>query len=115
MNNNYKIKVNIEIVECQNDTQQEPYQQGEGHFELVISSEQGCNIDECEKALLQANYPALRKQRTAHLTAISKKKACEMGYEHDGSVNAILYQVDGEIGRFTFNTKRNSFPRERSF
>ncbi len=36
MNSNYKIKVNIEIVECNDDTQLEPHQQKEGQFEFVI-------------------------------------------------------------------------------
>ena len=52
MNSNYKIKVNIEIVECNDETQLEPHQQKEGHFEFVISNEQGCSIDKCEQALL---------------------------------------------------------------
>ena len=37
MNSNYKIKVNIEIVECHDETQLEPHQQSDGHFEFVIS------------------------------------------------------------------------------
>jgi hypothetical protein len=55
MKNNYKIKVNIEIVECHDETQLEPHQQQSGHFEFVISDEQGCSIDQCEQALLKAN------------------------------------------------------------
>jgi hypothetical protein len=37
MKSNYKIQVNIEIVECNDDTQQEPHQQSDGNFEFVIS------------------------------------------------------------------------------
>ncbi len=70
MNSNYKIKVNIEIVECNDETQLEPHQQKEGQFEFVISEEPGCNIDKCEQALLQANYPALREALSAHLTQV---------------------------------------------
>jgi len=74
MSNNYKIKVKIEIVECNDDIQPEPHQQQEGQFEFVISEKQGCSIDKCEQALLKANYPALREALSAHLTRISKKK-----------------------------------------
>lgn len=55
MKNNYKIKVNIEIVVSPDDTQIEPHQQQDGQFEFVISEEQGCSIDKCEQALLKAN------------------------------------------------------------
>lgn len=71
-----------------------------------MESEQGCNIDKCEQALLQTNYPALRDALSAHLTQVSKKKACQTGSEHDIYVNKVPYRVDGEIGCFTFNTHR---------
>ena len=45
MNSNYKIKVNIEIVECHDEIQPEPQQQKKGYFEFVISDEQGCSIN----------------------------------------------------------------------
>jgi hypothetical protein len=104
MKSNYKIQINIKIVECNDETQLEPHQQKEGHFEFVISEELGCNIDKCEQALLQTNYPALREALSAHLTQVSKKKACQTGSEHDIYVNEVPYRVDGEIGCFTFNT-----------
>jgi len=102
MISNYKIKVNIEIVECSEETQAEPHQKGHGVVEFVISEQQGCNIDECEKALLQANFPALRDVLSDHLTILSKKKACEKG--SDCRINEVPYRVDGEVGRFSFNT-----------
>lgn len=104
MKSNYKIKVNIEIVECDDDMQPEPQKLQDGHFELVIEEQLGCNIDKCEQALLQANYPALRSALSAHLTEISKKKVLERGTESDCYVNEVPYRVDGEIGAFTFNT-----------
>ena len=113
MNSNYKIKVNIEIVECNDETQQEPHQQKDGYFEFVISDEQGCSIDKCEQALLKANYPALREALSAHLTQVSKKKACQIGSECDCYINEVPFRVDGEIGRFAFNThhiKKNGQP-----
>lgn len=106
MKSNYKIKVNIEIVECDDETQPEPQKLQYGYFELVISEQLGCNIDKCEQALLQANYPALRSALSAHLTEISKKKVLEIGTEPDCYVNEVPYRVDGEIGALTFNTHR---------
>lgn len=41
MKSNYKIKVNIEIVECNDETQLEPHQQKDGHFEFVIGERTG--------------------------------------------------------------------------
>ncbi|MDM8561043.1 hypothetical protein [Candidatus Parabeggiatoa sp. HSG14] len=115
MNSNYKIKVNIEIVECNDETQLDPHQQKEGHFEFGIEDEQGCSIDKCEQALLKANYPALREALSAHLTQVSKKKACQIGSEYDCYVNEVPYQVDGELGRFTFNTHRIQSPGQPIF
>jgi len=104
MKSNYKIQVNVEIVECFDETQLEPHQQEEGNFEFIISEEQGCNIDKCEQALLQASYPALREALSTHLTQVSKKKACQMGLEQDCHVNKVPYRIDGEVGYFTFDT-----------
>ena len=106
MKTNYKIQVNIEIVECNDETQPEPHQLQSGNFEFVISEEQGCDIDKCEQALLKANYPALREALSTHLTQVSKKKACQIGSEQDCHVNEVPYRIDGEIGRFTFDTHR---------
>jgi len=70
---NYKIKVNIEIVECDELVSETPQQQVDGSFELNISSVHAESIDECEQFLLQTNYPALRAALGAHLEAVSKK------------------------------------------
>jgi len=76
---NYKIKVNIEIVECQEPVQVRPVKTDEGGFEFNISDARACSIDDCEQALLATNYPALREALAQHLTEISKKKLSNSG------------------------------------
>ena len=53
---NYKLKVNIEIVECQEPVQVRPVKLEDGCFEFNISAGRACNSDECEQALLETNY-----------------------------------------------------------
>jgi spermidine/putrescine-binding protein len=74
MTKNYKIKVNVEIIESEQEVEAELVQTEDGGFELVISAEQAVNIDECEQALLRTNYPAIRAAIAKHLTGLSKKK-----------------------------------------
>ena len=70
---NYKIKVNIEIVESNEPTHSEPNALEDGSFELNISAAQAESIDECEQALMRANSPALRAALGRHLSQMSKK------------------------------------------
>ena len=71
---NYKIKVRVEIVECEEPVLGNPVKTDEGTFELNITPEQACSIDDCEQALLAVNYPAIREAIAQHLTELSKKK-----------------------------------------
>lgn len=74
MAKNYKIKVKVEIVESEQEIGEAPVQTDGGQFEWVISAGQAMSIDQCEQALLQTNYPALRAALAEHLTELSKKK-----------------------------------------
>jgi hypothetical protein len=74
MAKNYKIKVKVEIVESEQEVGEDPVQTEAGQFEWVISAGQAMSIDQCEQALLQTNYPALRAALAEHLTELSKKK-----------------------------------------
>jgi hypothetical protein len=74
MAKNYKIKVQIEIVESEEEIQDEPLETGPGQFELVLDENQALSIDDCEQALLRTNYPAVRAALAQHLAAMSKKK-----------------------------------------
>jgi hypothetical protein len=72
----HKIRVKVEIVECENDPESigDLEQVGDGEFALLISPEQACSIDDCEAAVLRTNYPALRDALTKHLATVSKKR-----------------------------------------
>jgi len=71
---NYKIRVNVEIVECDEPSTDAPQQVNGGLFEFNMSSEQAQSIDDCEQALLATNYPAIRAAISQHLESLSKKK-----------------------------------------
>lgn len=71
--NNYKIKVKIEIVECEEPVFETPTRQNDGSFELNLSSAAAECIDDCEQFLLETNYPALRAALSEHLAEVSKK------------------------------------------
>jgi hypothetical protein len=71
---NYKIKVQVEIVECPEAKIGNPSKTEAGSFEMNISEAQAISIDDCEQALLKTNYAAIRDALTQHLSAVSKKK-----------------------------------------
>jgi hypothetical protein len=70
----YRIKVQVEIEESDQALQKTPQEQADGSFAVVICERQASSIDDCEQALLQTNYAAVRQALTAHLTVLSKKK-----------------------------------------
>ena len=71
---NYKIKVNVEIVECSDSESSNPGKNQDGHFEMNISEADAISIDNVEKALLRTNYEAIRDTISEHISEISKKK-----------------------------------------
>jgi hypothetical protein len=103
---NHTIKVNIEIVECSAPEQQEPLKQGAGHFELTLGESDSRSLDRCEQALLKTNAAAMREALSVHFTELSKKVALEQAQEGEVKSNEHDYQVEGEVGRFTFKTHR---------
>ena len=72
----HRIRVKVEIVECEAEptSERQPEQIGDGEFELVISEAVAGSIDDCEEALLRTNYPALRDALSQHLSEWSKKR-----------------------------------------
>jgi len=74
MGKNYKIKVNVEIEESDEETTGSQIETEAGQFEIVINEAQALSIDDCEQALLRTNYPAIRAALAKHLSEISKKK-----------------------------------------
>ena len=70
----YKIKVHVEIVECEESGFDTPTMQEDGSFEISLNAGDAINIDRCEQALLQTSHPAMRAAISQHLTELSKKK-----------------------------------------
>jgi len=103
MADNYRVKVQVEIVACGDDVDDAPTKSGVGTFEQVISAGQAHSIDACEQRLLQTNYAALRDAFAHHLEDVSRQYALEVA----GSLaecEVKPYRVDGEVGRVTFDT-----------
>jgi len=103
MADNYKVKVNIEIVKCVDAVTDEFIQVGVGKFERIISAEQAQSIDECEQMLLETNYAALRDAFAGHCSRVSRQHALEFVAGLEGCA-VKPYRVEGEIGRITFNS-----------
>jgi hypothetical protein len=74
MAKNYKIKVKVEIVESDEEPIGSHIEREDGQFEIVLNEAQAISIDDCEQALLQTNYPAIRAALAKHLSEVSKKK-----------------------------------------
>jgi hypothetical protein len=79
----HRIRVKVEIVESEEEARPGagPQAVGDGEFELIISEAVASSIDDCEEALLRANYPALRDALSKHLAELSKKRRGEQGQE----------------------------------
>ena len=72
----YKVKVNIELIECEEDVREHgPLKEKNGGFTMTISEQDAASIDKCEQSVLLAAHPAIRDAISRHLTEISKKKA----------------------------------------
>jgi len=68
----FKIKVSVEFVECDDETENhEVNKNNEGSFSMIISEQDAISIDMCEKSV---SYPTIREAVSNHLSQISKKK-----------------------------------------
>ncbi len=76
---NYKIKVNIEIVECSDSEGAGEYLENNGSFAMTIDEKDAESIDQCESSVLAASHEAVREALTKHLEAMSKKKLRKSG------------------------------------
>jgi hypothetical protein len=70
----YKIKVHVELVECEDTVNHKLTKNHDGSLSMVISEEDAISIDMCEKSVLQIAYPTIREAVSNHLSEISKKK-----------------------------------------
>ena len=71
----YKVKISVELVECNEAVSDTPTKQQDGSFSMVVSEEDAVSIDKCEKNILQTAYPAIRSALSEHLTGVSQKKS----------------------------------------
>lgn len=76
---NYKIKVKVEIVECDAENGKTPQEKDDGSFEMIIDEKDAISIDNSEQALLSTAYPSIRKALAKHLEEVSKKKSLKKG------------------------------------
>ncbi len=74
MPKNTKIRIKIELVETDDSIQNDPLKGSDGFFSLVVDEAQAISIDQIEKSVLTANWPAIRDAIGQHLTEVSKKK-----------------------------------------
>ena len=72
---NYKIKIKVEVVECENQDPHAPSERNDGSFEMIIDGKDAVSIDKSEKALLLTAYPSIREALSKHLENMSKKKS----------------------------------------
>jgi hypothetical protein len=72
--NKYKIRVQIEMLPCDDDPTNTPRTEPDGSLSLVLSETDAISIDACEQALLKTTYPMLRETLSTHLSDLSKKK-----------------------------------------
>ena len=70
----YKIRVKVELVECDDADANGMKKEGDGHFSMTIDEKDAVSIDNCEKSVLLTVYPTIRDAISAHLSEVSKKK-----------------------------------------
>ena len=74
MPKNTKIRIKIELVETDDPIQNDSLKGSDGSFSIVVDEAKAISIDQIEKSVLTANWPAIRDAIGQHLTEISKKK-----------------------------------------
>lgn len=75
----YKIRVKVELVECDEAEVSGVQKEDEGDFSMTIDEKDAISIDSCEKSVLLAAYPTIRDAVSKHLSDISKKKHTKKG------------------------------------
>ena len=101
----YKVKVSVELVECDESISDTPTEQQDGSFSMVISEKDAVSIDKCEKNILKPHIRQYGLLYPSTLPRCLKKKADEMSEDGEQVIqNSFPYKVDGEVGRFTFFT-----------
>ncbi len=71
----YKINVTVNLVACDDETDNNPIELDDGSYQYTINENAGESIDDCEIAILKTAFPAMRKAIVQHLETVSKKKS----------------------------------------
>lgn len=77
----YKIRVKVELVECDETDVNGLIKEDDGHFSMTIDEKDATSIDNCEKSILLTAYPTIRDAISTHLTEVSKKKRSKKGHQ----------------------------------
>ena len=72
---NYEIKIQVDIRTTEQEVTQDVTPSADGSFRIVMDRASGQSIDQCEQALLAANYPAIREALSRHLSEVSRQEA----------------------------------------
>ena len=78
---NYNINIKIAISKTEDNITEGSKKLSDGSFGMVISGDHGQSIDQCEKAMLSTNYPAIRDALSQHLSQLSEEEA-HHGFSH---------------------------------
>lgn len=70
----YKIRVKVELLECDGAKAHGVMKEDNGCFSMTISEQDAINIDNCESAVLRTAHPTIRDAISKHLSEVSKKK-----------------------------------------
>jgi len=100
------ITVKIDLAECRKTVETGCVKKNaDGSLSMGMELNDAMNIDNSENAVLRVVYPSLRSTLSEHLSAISEKMATKRaGKTGEILKNVTPYRVDGEAGRFTFET-----------
>ena len=71
----YKINVTVNLVECDEETDNNPIELDDGSYKFTINENTGESIDGCEIAVLKTAFPAIRESIARHMEKVSKKKS----------------------------------------
>jgi hypothetical protein len=69
----YKINVTVNVVECEEETDENPIELEDGSYQYTIDGDAGESIDDCEIAVINTAYPAIRDAISRHMEKVSKK------------------------------------------
>jgi hypothetical protein len=70
----YKIRVKVELLECDDGKEHGVIKEDNGSFSMTITEQDAISIDKCESAILRTAHPTIRDAISKHLSEVSKKK-----------------------------------------